>query len=74
MAISHLSRLPLLAEAGLLQPVEDAGIAASGITKDKFTPAAWTKATVQGTVYAVPLDTHPLSCSTTSTWRGRPGC
>ena len=60
VAISHLSRLPLLAEAGLLQPVEDAGIAASGITKDKFTPAAWAKATVQGTVYAVPLDTHPF--------------
>jgi multiple sugar transport system substrate-binding protein len=60
VAISHLSRLPLLAEAGLLQPVEDAGVGAKGITKDKFTPAAWSKATVQGTVYAVPLDTHPF--------------
>src|SRR6201996_8207568 len=60
VAISHLSRLPLLAEAGLVEPPEDAGIAAAGITKDKFTPAAWKKATVQGTVYAVPLDTHPF--------------
>ena len=60
VAIAHLSRLPLLAEAGLLQPVEEAGVGAVGITKDKFTPAAWSKATVHGTVYAVPLDTHPF--------------
>ena len=60
VAISHLSRLPLLAEAGLLEPVEDAGVGAVGITKDKFTPAAWSKATVHGTAYAVPLDTHPF--------------
>ena len=60
VAISHLSRLPLLAEAGLLQPIEQAGVSAVGITKDKFTPAAWSKATVHGQVYAVPLDTHPF--------------
>jgi multiple sugar transport system substrate-binding protein len=60
VAISHLSRLPLLAEAGLLEPVDHAGVAAAGITRDKFTPAAWAKATLRGTVYAVPLDTHPF--------------
>ncbi len=60
VAISHLSRLPLLAEAGLLEPVEAAGIGAAGIAKDKFTPAAWSKATVKGQVFAVPLDTHPF--------------
>ena len=52
VAISHLSRLPLLAQAGLLEPVEQAGVADVGITKEKFT-------TVDGTAYAVPLDTHP---------------
>ena len=60
VAISHLSRLPLLAKAGLLEPIQDAGSAAAGITQDKFTPAAWSKATVNGKVYAVPLDTHPF--------------
>jgi multiple sugar transport system substrate-binding protein len=30
------------------------------VTEDKFTPAAWEKATVDGTTYAVPLDTHPF--------------
>jgi multiple sugar transport system substrate-binding protein len=59
VGISHLSRLPLLAEAGLLEPVGEQ-FSAVGITKDKFTPAAWAKATVKDTVYAVPLDTHPF--------------
>ena len=59
VGIAHLSRLPLLAQAGLLEPIEDAGAMAAGITQDKFTPAAWSKATVNGKVYAVPLDTHP---------------
>jgi multiple sugar transport system substrate-binding protein len=57
--VVHLSRLPLLAQAGLLEPVADQ-FTAAGITKDKFTPAAWDKATVDGTTYAVPLDTHPF--------------
>ncbi|WP_329366677.1 extracellular solute-binding protein [Streptomyces sp. NBC_00669] len=60
VGIAHLSRLPLLAAAGLLEPVQDAGVGELGITADKFTPAAWRKATVDGTVYAVPLDTHPF--------------
>lgn len=59
VAISHLSRLPLLAQAGLLEPVGDQ-FSAQGVTSDKFTPAAWKKATVNGTPYAVPLDTHPF--------------
>ncbi|MFI6348125.1 extracellular solute-binding protein [Streptomyces sp. NPDC050560] len=60
VAITHLSRLPLLAASGLLEPVEDTGVGELGVTEDRFTPAAWRKATVDGTVYAVPLDTHPF--------------
>jgi multiple sugar transport system substrate-binding protein len=60
VAITHLSRLPLLAEAGLLESVDEAGMTDAGITEDRFTPAAWSKATVGGTTYAVPLDTHPF--------------
>ncbi len=59
VAIAHLSRLPLLAQAGLLEPIGEQ-FAAADITKDKFTPAAWQKATVDGTAYAVPIDTHPF--------------
>jgi multiple sugar transport system substrate-binding protein len=57
--VVHLSRLPLLAQAGLLEPVSD-DFTAVGVTKDKFTPAAWEKATVEGATYAVPIDTHPF--------------
>jgi multiple sugar transport system substrate-binding protein len=60
VAVSHLSRLPLLARAGLLRPLDDAGVEQAGIVEDKFTPAAWHKATVDGKQYAVPLDTHPF--------------
>ncbi|MFF0464524.1 extracellular solute-binding protein [Streptomyces mexicanus] len=60
VGIAHLSRLPLLAASGLLEPIEQAGLGELGVTADKFTPAAWRKATVDGTVYAVPLDTHPF--------------
>ena len=59
VGVTHLSRLPLLARAGLLAPVTE-GMEAAGITQDKFTPAAWRRATVDGTAYAVPLDTHPF--------------
>jgi multiple sugar transport system substrate-binding protein len=60
VGISHLSRLPLLAASGLLTPIDRTGLPELGITADRFTPAAWQKATVGGTVYAVPLDTHPF--------------
>jgi multiple sugar transport system substrate-binding protein len=60
VAVAHLSRLPLLAQAGLLEPVDSGLFQDSGITQDKFTPVAWKKATVDGRVYAVPYDTHPF--------------
>lgn len=60
VGISHLSRLPLLAASGLLEPVAETGVTELGVTPDRFTPAAWKKATVNGTAYAVPLDTHPF--------------
>src|SRR3712207_5440923 len=43
VAIAHLSRLPLLARADLLEPIADQ-FSAVGVTQDKFTPAAWEKA------------------------------
>jgi multiple sugar transport system substrate-binding protein len=60
VAVAHLSRLPLLAQAGLLEPVDSQRFTDAGISQDKFTPAAWEKATVDGRAYAVPYDTHPF--------------
>jgi multiple sugar transport system substrate-binding protein len=60
VAVAHLSRLPLLAQADLLERVDSERFTGVGITEDKFTPAAWDKATVDEGVYAVPYDTHPF--------------
>ena len=60
VGIAQVTRLPLLARAGQLTDVLKAGVGEAGITKDAFTPAAWQKATVDGTTVAVPLDTHPF--------------
>lgn len=60
VAVTHLSRLPTLAQAGLLTPYSQTGLDALGVTQDKFTPAAWEKATIDGETWALPLDTHPF--------------
>lgn len=60
VAVTHLSRLPTLAQAGLLTPYRETGLDKLGVTPDKFTPAAWEKATIDGETWAVPLDTHPF--------------
>ena len=44
-----------------------------GITKDKFTPAAWSKATVRGRYTRCRSTPTRSSCSTTWTWRKKAG-
>lgn len=60
VGISHLSRAPILADAGLLEPLNETELAQYGLIGTNFTPAAWQKAHINGTLYAVPLDTHPF--------------
>jgi multiple sugar transport system substrate-binding protein len=60
VGISHLSRAPILADAGLLEPLNKAELAPYGLISRNFTPAAWQKAHINGTLYAIPLDTHPF--------------
>lgn len=60
VAISHLTRATILARAGLLEPLNEAELAPYGLTGGHFTPAAWAKAHTDGTLYAIPLDTHPF--------------
>lgn len=59
VAISHLTRMTILAQAGLLEPLDEDNIASYGFTANNFTPAAWKKAHMNGKLYAIPLDTHP---------------
>ncbi|MFS8198077.1 extracellular solute-binding protein [Streptomyces sp. CWNU-52B] len=60
VAISHLSKVPTLAEAGLLTELRPADLAEHGLTEDKFDARPWKKSQLDGKLYAVPLDTHPF--------------
>jgi multiple sugar transport system substrate-binding protein len=60
VAISHLTRASILARAGLLEPLNESELAPYGLTGNNFTPRAWDMAHTDGTLYAIPLDTHPL--------------
>ena len=60
IAVTHLSRLPTLAAAGLLSPLHDADLARHGLTADRFDPLAHRQAGLRGQLYALPLDTHPF--------------
>jgi multiple sugar transport system substrate-binding protein len=59
VGISHLTRASILANAGLLEPFNESELVPYGLTGSNFTPAAWAKAHTNGTLYAIPLDTHP---------------
>ncbi len=60
VAISHLTRVPTLVNAGLLQPFEPDDLARHGMSADKFVQRALQRSTVNGKLYAIPLDTHPF--------------
>lgn len=60
VAISHLTRARIMAKANLLEPFTEAEMARHGMTPDKFSPKPIQAATVDGKLYAVPLDVHPF--------------
>ena len=60
VAVSHLSRVPTLVEAGLLQALDPDAMADHDMAAEDFEPVAWDKATFGDATYAVPLDTHPF--------------
>ncbi|WP_158607551.1 extracellular solute-binding protein [Flexivirga caeni] len=60
VGIVHLSRLDTFVEAGLLTPFPADELTAFGMPATNFTPRAAQKATVDGQLHAIPLDTHPF--------------
>ncbi|MFD7510763.1 ABC transporter substrate-binding protein, partial [Streptomyces sp. NPDC059853] len=60
VAVLHLSRMPGYAPGGLLDPFDLELLAEFGVTAEDFPPALWERAQWEGTLYAVPLDTHPF--------------
>ncbi|MFI6938623.1 extracellular solute-binding protein [Streptomyces sp. NPDC050418] len=60
VAVAHLSKVPTLAQAGLLSALDPADLARNGMPEGNFDPAAWKKAQLDDELYAIPLDTHPF--------------
>jgi multiple sugar transport system substrate-binding protein len=56
----HLSRFPSAVPQGLLRPISDDELSAAGLSRDDFFPLLIEKATREGQLYGVPLDTHPI--------------
>lgn len=59
IAISHVTRLKELANEGLVVSLNDLG-AEVGIDWDQYNPNILEGAEIDGQIYGVPLDTHPL--------------
>jgi len=60
VAVSHLTRMKTLVQAGLLQELHPDDLARHGMTPDKFNQRAWQASLVDGKIYAIPIDTHPF--------------
>ncbi|MFJ6699383.1 extracellular solute-binding protein [Streptomyces sp. NPDC091272] len=61
VAVVHLSKVPTLAEAGLLTELHGSDLARHGLTEDRFDKRPWQRARADGALHAVPLDTHPFA-------------
>ncbi len=59
-AVMHMSRLAGYAPGGLLEPFDLDALADLGIRQENFAPAVWERATHDGQLFALPLDTHPF--------------
>lgn len=60
VAAVHLSRLQTLAQADLLQPLDESLLGEHDLDPGRFVPAAVQKSRYDGRLHAVPLDTHPF--------------
>lgn len=56
----HASRLPLAVSQNSLTEITAEDLAAMGLSKDSFADATWDAVHVDGKMYAVPFDTHPI--------------
>jgi multiple sugar transport system substrate-binding protein len=56
----HASRLPLGVSQNVLSEITDADMKTIGMSADSFAKATWDASHVDGKLYAVPFDTHPI--------------
>ncbi len=73
VAVVHATRLQGFAPAGLLEPLDPALLAQHGLGQDKFLPKPWASGQVDGTQYAIPLDTHPFVLYVNTELAGKAG-
>ena len=59
LAISHVTRVKELADEGLIVPLDELGKSV-GIKWDEYNSNILSGSEINGKIYAVPLDTHPL--------------
>jgi multiple sugar transport system substrate-binding protein len=60
VAVSHLTRMKTLQQAGLLQELHPEDLARHGMSPERFNKRAWEAGLVGGKIYAIPIDTHPF--------------
>jgi len=60
VAISHMTRMPPLAQGSLLDPWDLSELATYGVTESDFLALPWQRGHYNGQLYALPLDTHPF--------------
>lgn len=56
----HASRIPLAVQGNVLEEITAADFSAMGFGENDFATAMWDAVNVDGTAYAVPMDTHPV--------------
>lgn len=60
VAAAHLTRMKTMVQGNLLQELRPEDLERHGMTAEKFNQRAWEAGLVDGKVYAIPIDTHPL--------------
>jgi multiple sugar transport system substrate-binding protein len=73
VAVVHATRLQGFAPNGLLEPLDSAELSRHGLSQDRFLPKPWAAGQVDGTQYAIPLDTHPFVLYVNTELAGKAG-
>ncbi|MEU4722923.1 extracellular solute-binding protein [Nonomuraea dietziae] len=60
VATFHLARLPGVGPGRILDPINVDLLAENGLRPEDFSPPIWERAHIDGVLYAVPFDAHPM--------------
>jgi multiple sugar transport system substrate-binding protein len=60
LATFHLARVPGIGPGQILDPIDVDLLAENGLRAADFSPPIWERAHIDGVLYAVPFDAHPM--------------